>query len=107
MFAKRAGLNANAALSAHSAIMASTYNLPLLKEPREAMPSLTDLIDRVERMLLRHEELKRNNTVLQEQVQSLSQERDNLRSRLNAARARIDALLDRLPVGNAQGKNPP
>jgi hypothetical protein len=28
----------------------------------------------------------------------LTHERDNLRSRLNAARGRIDALLDRLPV---------
>ena len=44
------------------------------------------------------DELKRTNTLLQEQVQSLSQERDSLRSRLNAARARIDALLERLPV---------
>ena len=62
------------------------------------MPSLTDLTDRVERLLLRHDELKRTNALLQEQVQGLSQERDSLRSRLNAARARIDALLERLPV---------
>ena len=55
------------------------------------MPSLTDLTDRVERLLLRHDELKRTNALLQEQVQGLSQERDSLRSRLNAARARIDA----------------
>jgi len=60
--------------------------------------SLSDLLERVERLLLRHDELKRTNTLLQEQVQSLSQERDSLRSRLNAARARIDALLERLPV---------
>jgi cell division protein ZapB len=31
-------------------------------------------------------------------VQALQTERDSLKSRLNAARARIDALLDRLPV---------
>ena len=62
------------------------------------MPSLTDLTDRVERLLLRHDELKRTNTLLQTQVQGLTQERDSLRSRLNAARARIDALLERLPV---------
>ena len=62
------------------------------------MPSLTDLTDRVERLLLRHDELKRTNALLQEQVQNLGQERDSLRSRLNAARARIDALLERLPV---------
>lgn len=70
--------------------------------------SLTDLTDRVERLLLRHDELKRTNALLQEQVQTLGQERDSLRSRLNAARARIDALLERLPVettGIDTGKN--
>ncbi|MDY0747531.1 cell division protein ZapB [Paucibacter sp. R3-3] len=76
------------------------------------MPSFTDLTERVERLLLRHEELQRTNALLQEQVQTLGQERDSLRSRLNAARARIDALLARLPVetGNSSpddsGKNP-
>ncbi|MFY7865427.1 cell division protein ZapB [Roseateles sp.] len=69
------------------------------------MPSITDLIDRVERLLLRHDELKRTNQLLQAQVLSLSQERDNLRSRLNAARSRIDVLLERLPVENESGKN--
>ena len=70
------------------------------------MPSLTDLFDRVERLLLRHDELKRTNTLLQEQVLALSQERDSLRSRLGAARARIDALLERLPVETTEpGKN--
>ncbi|WP_349743526.1 cell division protein ZapB [Roseateles cavernae] len=69
------------------------------------MPSITDLLDRVERLLLRHEELKRTNALLQEQVQSLGQERDSLRSRLGAARLRIDALLERLPVESESGKN--
>lgn len=69
------------------------------------MPSITDLIDRVERLLLRHAELKRTNQLLQAQVLSLSQERDSLRSRLNAARSRIDVLLERLPVENESGKN--
>ncbi|MEJ6004231.1 cell division protein ZapB [Paucibacter sp. AS339] len=69
------------------------------------MPSITDLIDRVERLLLRHEELKRTNALLAEQVSHLNQERDSLRSRLNAARARIDVLLERLPVENESGKN--
>lgn len=70
------------------------------------MPSLTDLTDRVERLLLRHDELKRTNALLQEQVQGLSQERDSLRSRLNAARARIDALLERLPVESPTHNDP-
>ncbi|MGM9514412.1 cell division protein ZapB [Roseateles sp. DB2] len=62
------------------------------------MPSITDLVDRVERLLLRHDELTRTNALLEEQVRALTQERDGMRSRLNAARARIDALLDRLPL---------
>ena len=62
------------------------------------MATLEDLADRVERLLLRHGELQRTNTLLEQQVAALSNERDSLRSRLNAARGRIDALLDRLPA---------
>ncbi|WP_343637550.1 cell division protein ZapB [Roseateles sp.] len=62
------------------------------------MSSINDLVDRVERLLVRHEELKRTNTLLEQQVQALTLERDSLRSRLAAARARVDALLDRLPL---------
>jgi cell division protein ZapB len=62
------------------------------------MAQLSDLTERVERLLLRHDELTRTNTLLLEQVTALTQERDSLRSRLNAARARVDALLERLPV---------
>jgi len=58
---------------------------------------IDQLTERVERLLLRHEELQRTNQLLMEQVQALSAERDSLKSRLLAARARVDALLDRLP----------
>jgi uncharacterized protein (TIGR02449 family) len=58
---------------------------------------LDQIAERVERLLLRHDELQRTNALLHEQLQSLQGERDSLKSRLNAARARIDALLDRLP----------
>ena len=62
-------------------------------------PSPTDQIaERVERLLLRHAELQRTNTLLAEQVSALTQERDSLKSRLSAARARVDALLERLPA---------
>jgi cell division protein ZapB len=44
------------------------------------MSRLEDLAERVERLLLRHDELKRTN------------------ARLTAARSRIDALLERLPI---------
>ena len=57
-----------------------------------------DLAERIERLVLRHEELKRTNALLTQQLGSVSHERDSLRSRLAAARARIDALLDRLPT---------
>jgi cell division protein ZapB len=62
------------------------------------MSRLPDLADRIERLLLRHEEQKRTNTLLEQQLRAVSDERDNLRSRLAAARARIDALIDRLPA---------
>jgi cell division protein ZapB len=55
------------------------------------------VIERTERLLLRHEELARTNALLLEQVNSLTHERDTLKSRLAAARSRIDALIERLP----------
>lgn len=61
------------------------------------MASLTDLLQRVERLLLRHDELQRTNALLSEQLSAITQERDSLRSRLSAARQRIDTLLQRLP----------
>ena len=66
--------------------------------PQGAMSKTQELADRVERLLLRHEELKRTNELLEQQLATVTHERDNLRSRLNAARSRIDALLERLPV---------
>ncbi|MFM2067300.1 MAG: hypothetical protein RLZZ584_2209 [Pseudomonadota bacterium] len=61
------------------------------------MPTLEDLVERVERLLLRHEELKRTNTLLEQQLAAVVAERDHLRARLAAARGRIDALIERLP----------
>lgn len=62
------------------------------------MSKIESLIERVERLLLRHEELQRTNDLLTQQLAQVSAERDSLRSRLSAARARIDALIDRLPA---------
>jgi cell division protein ZapB len=69
------------------------------------MSDLHDLADRIERLVLRHEELKRTNELLAQEVATVTAERDSLRSRLAAARARIDALLERLPAehGDAGG----
>ena len=64
------------------------------------MPNSTQIdqiSERVERLLLRYEELQRTNALLAEEISSLVQERDSLKSRLGAARARVDALLERLP----------
>ncbi|MFM7342222.1 MAG: cell division protein ZapB [Betaproteobacteria bacterium] len=70
-------------------------------------PSLDQLADRVDRLLLRYEELQRTNLLLSEQVRTLSQERDSLKSRLSAARARVDALLERLPATPSDGTHGP
>jgi cell division protein ZapB len=69
-----------------------------------AMPTIEEIAERVERLLLRHEELKRTNALLQAQLATVTAERDSLRSRLAAARSRIDALLERLPAdGESEG----
>ena len=67
-----------------------------------ANPSQIDQItERVDRLLVRYEELQRTNALLAQQVTTLTNERDSLKSRLNAARARVDALLERLPDATA------
>lgn len=65
------------------------------------MTKIEQLAERVERLLLRHEELKRTNALLEQRVSTLTSERDSLKSRLAAARARIDTLIDRLPEAAA------
>ncbi|MBX3634341.1 MAG: DUF904 domain-containing protein [Rubrivivax sp.] len=61
------------------------------------MATLQDLAERVDRLVLRHQELQRTSTLIEQQLAAVSAERDSLRSRLAAARARIDALIERLP----------
>jgi len=62
------------------------------------MSKLEELAERVDRLVLRHTELQRSHELLEQQVATLTTERDSLRSRLAAARARIDTLLQRLPA---------
>jgi phage shock protein A len=62
---------------------------------------IDQIAERTERLLLRYGELQRTNALLTDQVHTLTQERDALKSRLNAARARVDALLERLPQNDA------
>jgi cell division protein ZapB len=59
-------------------------------------PQIEQITERVERLLVRYEELQRTNALLAKQVETLAGERDSLKSRLGAARARVDALLERL-----------
>ena len=58
---------------------------------------IEQIADRVERLLLRHAELQRTNALLSTQLEAVTRERDSLKSRLSAARSRVDALLERLP----------
>ena len=67
---------------------------------------IDQITERVERLLLRYEELQRTNALLSDQVSVLMHERDSLQSRLNAARARVDALLERLPESTLYSGKP-
>jgi len=63
-----------------------------------AASPIDQIAERVERLLVRHEEVQRTNALLQEQVEVLTRERDALKSRLTAARGRLDAVLEKLPL---------
>lgn len=68
------------------------------------MAQFENLAERVDRLVLRHQELKRSSALVEQQLAAVTAERDSLRSRLAAARSRIDALLERLPAeANAAG----
>lgn len=62
------------------------------------MSRMPDLAERIERLLVRYGEMQRTHTLLTQQLQAAHAERDSLKSRLAAARARIDALLGQLPA---------
>ena len=59
---------------------------------------IDQITERVEQLLQRHDELQRINAQQTEHISVLTQERDSLKSRLNAARNRVDALIERLPA---------
>ena len=58
---------------------------------------IDQITERVDLLLQRYAQLQRTNGLLAEQVYALTQERDSLQSRLSTARAKIDALIERLP----------
>ena len=79
----------------------SDFTFGFLRKPYNALAMsnphpIEQIAERVDRLLLRHEELQRTNALLTAQVAALASERDSLKSRLSAARARVDALLERL-----------
>ena len=96
-------MNADTGTNAAIVSRCAAYNLGSRHARAQAMSKIEALADRVERLLLRHDELQRTNTLLEQQLGTVTHERDNLRSRLNAARSRIDALLERLPTEPAPG----
>jgi len=63
---------------------------------------IEQVTERVERLLVRYLELQRTNKLLAEQLRMVELERDSLKTRLGAARARVDALLERLPETASQ-----
>ena len=71
-----------------------------MSSPAHLEQPLTErLVERVERLLLRHAELQRTNELLTRQVEDLRAERDMLQQRLATARARVETLLARLDPG--------
>jgi len=64
------------------------------------LTQIEQIAERVERLLVRYKELQRTNALLTQQVEELSAERDQLKSRLVAARTRVDALMERLSEPN-------
>jgi uncharacterized protein (TIGR02449 family) len=71
------------------------------------MSQIGQITERVDRLLLRYDELLRTNALLHQQIGTLMQERDSFKSRLGAARARVDALLERLPSAAATSSTQP
>ncbi len=61
-------------------------------------PSSDSFREKIERLLLRHEESRTTVALLQEQVSQLTAERDSLQSRLQVASQRIESVLQRLPI---------
>ncbi len=95
------GTNADDAITA--AVQDRAPTIAPLEGDERTMATIDDLAERVERLLLRHDELKRTNALLEQQLAAVTAERDSLRSRLVTARSRIDALLERLPADGPDG----
>ena len=91
----------NHTASTNDWILTQGYGKPYNVGAMLTQPQFDQIAERVERLLVRHEELRRTNELLSAQVDAVTRERDSLKSRLGAARARVDALLERLPEASA------
>ena len=83
--------------------MRKPYNAASMSNPSQ----IDQISERVERLLLRYAEVRRTNVLLTAQLEALAQDRDSLKSRLAAARARVDALIERLPPPPVSQKDVP
>ena len=55
------------------------------------------IVERAERLLVRHEEIQRTHALLASELKQVRAERDVLKSRMDTAKARLDELLAQLP----------
>ncbi|WP_101048509.1 DUF904 domain-containing protein [Macromonas nakdongensis] len=62
-----------------------------------AQTYIDQIAERVDRLLVRHEELQRAHTLLLQQMQDLTQERDQWRTKCHLVKQRLDSLIERLP----------
>ncbi len=67
--------------------------------------SLDQVADQLERLLLLYEEAQKANMLLQAQLDEANQTNNSLRSRLSAARTRIDGLINQLHPTNTSSAN--
>ncbi|MEN9886383.1 MAG: hypothetical protein RL758_961 [Pseudomonadota bacterium] len=58
---------------------------------------IDEIAARIDRLLARHEELQRTNALLQQQLQQVTQERDQLSIKCQLVKQRLDGLIERLP----------
>ena len=58
---------------------------------------INEIAARIDRLLARHEELQRTNALLQQQLQQVTQERDQLSTKCQLVKQRLDGLIERLP----------
>ena len=72
----------------------------------QADPSVERLLAQSERLLVQARRLAEENAQLRQALNDASVREESLRKRLGAARARVDALISRLPAPEPGGETP-